>query len=241
MLNGVLLLAAVAAICAGVGVWLWRQSESRAAGLAAANRTLEGERDRLAADLSKETKARRRQAEQLAGHRKKADKAKKRQARPAAQPLGTASRIRDLEDRLEQGDAAQRRVEAERDLLVARVGTLEARLDLSARKLEQASVQVEPETPTALDESSGAAELDRLRTELTVSREQTKKLEAARLEARETEARLRKRAANQEQLYASLRAELEVKKDRLRTQEEQLQRLRALKVAVAASEPASDD
>ncbi len=43
---------------------------------------------------------------------------------------------------------------------------------------------------------------------------------------------MRKRMSNQEILYASLRAELEVKKDRLRTQEEQLQRLQALKVAV---------
>ena len=50
--------------------------------------------------------------------------------------------------------------------------------------------------------------------------------------ARGTEARMRKRMSNQEQLYASLRAELDVKKDRLRTQEEQLQRLQALKVAV---------
>ena len=45
--------------------------------------------------------------------------------------------------------------------------------------------------------------------------------------------RLRKRVDNQERLYASVRAELEVKKDRLRTQEEQIQRLEALKVAVA--------
>jgi hypothetical protein len=43
---------------------------------------------------------------------------------------------------------------------------------------------------------------------------------------------MRKRMSNQEQLYASIRAELDVKKDRLRTQEEQLQRLQALKVSV---------
>ncbi len=50
--------------------------------------------------------------------------------------------------------------------------------------------------------------------------------------ARQTEARMRKRMDNKEQLYASLRAELDVKKDRLRTQEEQMQRLQALKAAV---------
>ena len=45
--------------------------------------------------------------------------------------------------------------------------------------------------------------------------------------------RMRKRVTNQEQLYASLRAELDVKKDRLRTQEEQIQRLQALQAAIA--------
>ena len=39
--------------------------------------------------------------------------------------------------------------------------------------------------------------------------------------------------SNQEQLYASVRSELDVKKDRLRAQEEQIQRLQALKVAMS--------
>ena len=62
---------------------------------------------------------------------------------------------------------------------------------------------------------------------------QVKQLEQALTAARETESRMRKRMSNQEQLYASLRSELEVKKDRLRTQEERIQRLQALEVAVA--------
>ena len=43
----------------------------------------------------------------------------------------------------------------------------------------------------------------------------------------------------QDALYASLRGELEAKKDRLRTQQEELERLRALEV-VLAPPPAAD-
>ncbi len=62
--------------------------------------------------------------------------------------------------------------------------------------------------------------------------EREKKLQSELEIARQSDLRVRKRMSNQEMLYASLRAELDVKKDRLRTQEEQLQRLQALKVAV---------
>ncbi len=68
--------------------------------------------------------------------------------------------------------------------------------------------------------------------ELAEAGERLVKLENELQLAHQTQARARKRMANQDQLYAALRGELEAKKDRLRTQEEQLQRLQALKVAV---------
>jgi len=74
--------------------------------------------------------------------------------------------------------------------------------------------------------------MNELQASLVQARARIEELSAEVEAARRTELRLRKRADNQEQLYASVRGELEVKKDRLRTQEEQLQRLRALKVAV---------
>ena len=47
--------------------------------------------------------------------------------------------------------------------------------------------------------------------------------------------RLRGKAITQDKLYASMRLELEAKKDRLVTQQEELERLRALRVALMES------
>ena len=61
--------------------------------------------------------------------------------------------------------------------------------------------------------------------------------------AKQSEVRMRKRMSNQEQLYASIRSELEVKKDRLRAQDERIQRLEALGVALGSDvepEPVPD-
>ena len=79
----------------------------------------------------------------------------------------------------------------------------------------------------------GAATSEALDRQRAESARQVKVMEEALAESREAQARMRKRMANQEQLYASVRSELEVKKDRLRTQEEQIQRLQALEVVVA--------
>ena len=67
---------------------------------------------------------------------------------------------------------------------------------------------------------------------LVEARERIGKLESELSISKESEIRMRKRMANQEQLYASIRAEIEVKKDRLRAQEEKIQRLEALSAAV---------
>ena len=74
----------------------------------------------------------------------------------------------------------------------------------------------------APDEGPGLAE----------ATERISKLESELELAKQSEFRLRKRMANQEQLYASIRAELEVKKDRVRAQEEKIQRLEALSAVI---------
>jgi chromosome segregation ATPase len=50
--------------------------------------------------------------------------------------------------------------------------------------------------------------------------------------ARKDAARLREKNKTQDQLYVSIRGELQAKKDRLRTQTEELERIRALKVVL---------
>jgi chromosome segregation ATPase len=231
MSNGAWILLAVA--MAG-SVWLaaaWRGVRSRLEALEADHQRLAAERDDLAARLARESAARKKQSEALATQRKKADKARKRKARDVqALPLGTASRVADLEEQIERLERERDRGRVDREQLMARVASLEAQ------------VEVARAAPTA-EESAGAvaevgadrvAEHESAQSESAALRERSAKLEEELALAKQTEARMRKRMSNQEQLYASMRAELEVKKDRLRAQEERIQRLEALQVAVSS-------
>ena len=227
MLSGEIWLALVAIAGALILARLWRIAEGRAARLQAEIETLAAESKRLGASLSKQTQARKRQAEELATLRNKADKTKRRQSKAVDQPLGTAARIRDHEARVERVEFERDRAKSDRDGLANQVVRLEARLEESVRALEEATAPV----PAPIANPAETA-LEQLQAELAASRERLTKQKDELGIARQTEARMRKRMNNQDQLYASLRAELDVKKDRLRTQEEQLQRLQALKVAM---------
>lgn len=227
MSSGELGLLGVAMAGVLILVRLWRTAEGRAARLQAESDGLASDGKQLAADLAKQVRARKRLAEELSALRNKADKAKRRQSKTVEQPLGTASRIRDHEAQLARAERERDGARSERDDLKQELARLEARLEASARALAEAS---EESTAPAAAETPSA--LEGVETKFADSRAELTKSQEELGDLRQTEARLRKRMSNQDQLYASLRAELDVKKDRLRTQEEQLQRLQALKVAV---------
>ncbi|MEZ4330808.1 MAG: hypothetical protein R3F35_03605 [Myxococcota bacterium] len=210
--------------------WLfqaWRGAEGRTGALAERVASLEGERRELEKRLEQEGQARRKQAEALAEYRKRSDKAKRRAEKGPELPLGTAARVRDLELELERAQAGLRRSESEREQQARRAEGLERACAALEARLADASGPA-----NALADATRAA-LENAQSELSATREQLAKQEEALSLAGQNEARMRKRMDNQEQLYASLRAELEVKKDRLRTQEEQIRRLEALRVVVA--------
>jgi DNA repair exonuclease SbcCD ATPase subunit len=218
-------------LAAGFG-WLWRGAVRASTAQAS---ELERERsatEKARAEAVKEKKARERIATDLAGYRKKADKTKRRQTKPASAPLGTASRIQDLESELAKRTRERDGLIAEQAEWADEKRRLERSLDvLRAEQIRAEHAAEAPAEPEAVaipeaTEPPGA--------ELAEAVERIAKLENELVQARETEARMRKRMANQEQLYASLRAELEVKKDRLRAQEEKIQRLQALEVALSA-------
>ena len=217
---------AVIAMGVAVGIaWLWRGAETRAALLLGEKARLATQNEELGASLAREEKARKRQAEELAGYRKKADKARKRGSKTTLQPLGTAARIQDVETALS-------RAELERDRALGEQQALNDELARLRRLLEKASTKPEPVPAPPEVPAAGQTEVATLEAQLEQSRERVAKVEAELREAGQNEARMRKRLATQEQLYASIRAELEAKKDRLRTQAEQLERLQALKVAM---------
>jgi chromosome segregation ATPase len=227
MLSGEIWLALVAIAGMLILARLWRTAEGRVGQLEREAEGLVAEGKELAAGLSKQTQDRKRLAEELTALRNKADKAKRRQSKTVDQPLGTAARIRDHEAQVERVELERDRAHSERDGLAKQVARLEARLEASALALAEAS---RPRPKPVAGQLENA--LEQTQVELTSSREELTKRNDELGIARQTEARMRKRMSNQEQLYASIRAELDVKKDRLRTQEEQLQRLQALKVAV---------
>lgn len=216
-------LIAVAALAAAVAILAWRRAEGRERAAREQIDSLATEREDLTARLSRERQARAKQSDELATLRKRADKVKKRSARaekgPVDLPLGTAARIGDLEAQITRVERERDRSRAEREQLASQVADLEARLELARRPAPLP--ELPGDVPPAVDEAV-----------LAEAREQIGKLENQLELARQSEARMRKRMSNQEQLYASIRSELEVKKDRLRAQEEKIQRLQALEVAV---------
>lgn len=227
-------------IAAGVAIVLgrlWQLADARAAAANEAHDRVSSERQDLAARLSKEVQTRKKQADELATFRKRADKAKKRSARDekggTGLPLGTAARLADFEEKIERVERERDRSRAEREQLTAQVSTLETRLEIASRSSAKVS------TPAPVAPSLTATD-DSLRSELGEATELVAKMTEELKLAKETELRTRKRMKNQEQLYASVRAELDVKKDRLRTQEEQIQRLQAMKVVVTDGAQSDD-
>lgn len=223
-----LLLALVFAATTAWFVRAWQAAEKRNRDHATRLDALEAERKELARRVEHESQARKKQAEELVLLRNKADKTKRRAEKTPELPLGTAARIRDVELEVERALAGLRRAEAERDEQARRAEALRSERDRLEHRLAESIAPVE------VVAEQGRAEVDRVRAELAVAREQSLKLAEELSAARQTEARMRKRMENQEQLYASIRAELEVKKDRLRTQEEQIQRLEAIKAVVVS-------
>lgn len=225
--SALLVLLGLATIAAAGLAISWRRAEARATASEADAESLRTEREALTERLRRERQARTQQGEELSALRKRVDKAKKRSARAekgaAALPLGTAARVSDLEAQVERVERERDRSRAEREQLAAQVVALETRLEV-ARRPAQAAVPVPVPQPEVSDEGSALAE----------ATERIGKLESELAVAKQSEVRMRKRMANQEQLYASIRAELDVKKDRLRAQEEKIQRLEALSAAVRA-------
>jgi chromosome segregation ATPase len=196
----------------------------RSARVEASRRKLEMERLRgelgtAREELDRAVAKQRRSSEELAQARRKLEKTKKRVARTDAAPKDAPhSYTLGLEEPLEA--ARQERDAARND--ARRLGDELARLRAEASGETRPEPLLDNEAIEALQKRLAEAngELGSLRNDLT----------GARKEA----ARLKEKIKTQELLYVSVRGELQAKKDRLRTQTEELERLRALKVVVEA-------
>ena len=153
------------------------------------------------------------------------------------------SRIRELEQAEQQSSEQVARLTQELDALrqeftaaAERVRHLESALE--KREREQQSAAAEAPTPEAL--ASAEATIGELTRRAEIAEASLATRDAAFEETDREKERLAERVRVKETLYVSMRGELAVKKDQIKQQREELERLRAYRVALAEPEPAAE-
>jgi chromosome segregation ATPase len=215
LLPWVLFAAAVAVVLVGIARvrTAVREAAEKDDLIARLESTAQDDRKRLEKSVAKQ----KRNSEHLEQARRKLEKSRKRAARPDdPSRTPTAASRAEPEGALETARQERNTARSEAEALTEELAKAKSRLaTASANKPlldNDAITALEKRAATA--ESTAAA----LRTELTGTRATT--------------GRLREKLETQKLLYVSIRSELSAKKDRLRTQTEEIERLRALKVAV---------
>ena len=211
----------IVALAAAVAVGLYLRAraagDETASALADAEK-LQGELASVREQLTKSAAKQSRAADDLQQLRKKLDKAKKRAGQASSGgAVAVASRVSELEAELEQARQAR---DAARDEAAA-LGSELSRLRAEAKPPPEKPA---PPREDAVHEAL-RARADEAESELTAARQQITEHE------RSVE-KLRAKLRTQELLYVAIRSELAAKKDRLRTQHEEIERLQALKVAL---------
>jgi uncharacterized membrane-anchored protein YhcB (DUF1043 family) len=169
-------------------------------------------------------------AVEVADLRKRLDKAKRRvaQAAPKNVAVGSASVITELESQLEEARRLRDDSRQEAEALSRELSRVRQASSVSAVKVE---------TPVVED-----AQLEGLRNQLEEARAALTRAKKELEASEKTRLKLKRKMDTQELLYVSIRSELDAKKDRLRTQQEELERLMALKaVVLGASDAAGGD
>jgi len=230
MLAWIALAVGVAAGLAGLAF-----GASRAQAIGAATAELARLREELEATRERVTKrvdAERKRDEELAELRRRLEKTKKRASQAREDERQESGRIHELEEklRLAQADAHAMHGElqrAESDL---------ERLREAPRPKPPVVAPAPPPPPAAKQPEPAAPEPPR--DEVLARRAQAAETRALTLEeqlvaARVDAERQRRKVAAHDRLYLALRGELDAKKERLRAQQEELERLRALRLVHA--------
>jgi hypothetical protein len=236
MSNMIPWIIAGAALAAAVILFFrMRSADDVASGHRLEAERLDAELQSSRAQLEKASAKSRRASDELVELRKRLDKAKRRAAQSPSQggaKGASLSRMQEVEAELEATRQARDSAREEAASLGGELSRLRTDMARSA-----------PEKPL-LDNTGIAA----LQKQLEESEARLAPLQAEVDKSRKAVEKSKTKARNQEYLYVSMRGELDVKKDRLRQQQEELERLRAFKVAVvdplpvvnASEEPPSE-
>ncbi len=223
------IIAAAVAVAAGVAAGLlfarWRAAGMDAAAARVEAERLGGELGATREQLEKAQAKARRATSELAEVRKKLEKSKKRTAQLHDEGRGRTGAPGGAGL---AGEQALEEARQARDVARAELEAVSAELSrLRAEKAEAAEEDRRP-APAAV----AGIEVEALQAQSAAAAEAlVAEREALRRANAEVE-RLKKKAKSQETLYVSIRSELEVKKDRIRAQQEEIERLHALKVAL---------
>ena len=221
------ILAGVAAAAAVYSLVRLRGATARAGALARDVDRLEAELHDARRQFEKSAGAQRRQSDHDRDTRRKLEKTKKRASQARTEQKEEMERVRQLESELRL-----------------------RRTDLEGLREELARASASPVSPERIKERE--AEFAKAKQDLSNLTARAEKAEAAAAAAASAKeeatrklekevSRLRRKAETQDKLYASIRSELDVKKVRLRAQTEELERLRAYKVAVVDPVPGAGE
>jgi len=211
---------------------LWPASRRNAARAEEAERDrtgLRGQLERTRTQLAQRAEAHRKRGEELAELRRKLDKAKKRVRSSLEEQSVEPDRTAKLEEQL--GTARQALASAREELAEAHAARAEAEREIA--HLRARAEEVRPTAPRVDPELEARRRNEREQLESRMER-----LETERNDAQQQSARHRKRWDALNKAYLVLRGENELRKDQLHQQERELERLRALKVALIDPVPA---
>ena len=225
------------ALAAAAGAFLFvslRAARSSARELEGALAERTGELESTQKRLDQRAAELRARGEELSELRKKHDKLKRRAGDDREEEKSAPARIRTLEAELaaEKGDSRAARDEIVR--LHAELERVSAEAARAAAELERASARVSELAPLA-DQAGVAAVEQRPRAAEAKLAKLGTELEAARRDA----AKYKGRWETLDKAYVVLRGELELKKDEVRSQRTELERLRALEVVLVEPAPAA--
>jgi chromosome segregation ATPase len=201
--------------------WLWTAAGARAERLAEHAHRIAAERDAAQRELEKRAEAARRKEAELVELRAKLDKARRRAHDEKNAQRGAEPRVAELEEELRLRGDDLRAARAEIDALAAELARRE-------RDAAAARAPVEAEAAArAAEAAARAGETEAERGRAARAEAETIALRAEVAALQEKNDRLRKSVHVQRELYASIQSDLALKKDRLRAQQEELERLRA--------------
>jgi DNA repair exonuclease SbcCD ATPase subunit len=221
---------AAAALAAAHAAGLY--AASRAQAVSSGREALARLREELEAARERTTKrgdGERKRDEELAELRRRLEKTRKRASQAREDERLETARIAELEEKLRLAQADARSMHAELQRLEAEIGRLREAPRPAPRPVAPAPVVA----PAVVKETAPPAPDEALLRRAGEAEAHVRALEEQLVVARVDVERQRRKASAQDRLYAAIRGELDAKKERLRTQQEELERLRALRLVLA--------